>query len=517
MSSRSTPTRNCRATRRGMMVGTLAHPLNRPVFDRKRRPRRRRLHHSAAARRRQPAQRAAVAVRATVCRRCRASIRTRASFRMSIRICLAKVRSSAKESTTSIRSSSCCGDFPDNAILSHDLIEGAYCRSALLSDVTLYEEHPSRYAADIARRHRWMRGDWQIAAWLLAVGARRDPGSASATRSRPCRGGRSSTTCAAAWCRWRCCWCCSSPGSFRPLLAAAAADLFGCAWSCCRRCLPRLTDLLRKPVDLPLGMHLQATLQSLVEPLAARCVDARLPAVRSLHQRRRDRAHAGSHGLDASGGCWNGKPPAIRSAAPTEVSRHTFRAMAIAPAAGRRGRCWRSSLYHPRGVAVRRRRGSLLWIAVAADRLVAQPADSRSPRCDSRRVSGTFWKSCRGRRGGTSRSSSRRGRHWLPPDNIQQNPHVWWSLRAPVRRTSAWRCWPIWPPTISAIARPRSCSTRTQNTSSKRCRGWNAIGGISSTGTTRARSRLCIRAMFRRSIAAIWRRTCWCWAAAVAN
>ena len=60
-----------------------------------------------------------------------------------------------------------CGDFPDNAILSHDLIEGAYCRSALLSDVTLYEEHPSRYAADIARRHRWMRGDWQIAAWLL--------------------------------------------------------------------------------------------------------------------------------------------------------------------------------------------------------------------------------------------------------------------------------------------------------------------------------------------------------------
>ena len=33
--------------------------------------------------------------------------------------------------------------------------------------MTLYEDHPSRYAADIARRHRWMRGDWQIAAWLL--------------------------------------------------------------------------------------------------------------------------------------------------------------------------------------------------------------------------------------------------------------------------------------------------------------------------------------------------------------
>ncbi|MCA9132298.1 MAG: hypothetical protein KDA45_04060 [Planctomycetales bacterium] len=46
----------------------------------------------------------------------------------------------------------CCGDFPENAILSHDLLEGAFCRSALLSDVLLYEEHPSRYSGDIARR-----------------------------------------------------------------------------------------------------------------------------------------------------------------------------------------------------------------------------------------------------------------------------------------------------------------------------------------------------------------------------
>ena len=52
-----------------LMVGTLAHPLNRPVFDARRPPRRRWLYHSAAAGRRQPAQRAAVAVRATVCGR----------------------------------------------------------------------------------------------------------------------------------------------------------------------------------------------------------------------------------------------------------------------------------------------------------------------------------------------------------------------------------------------------------------------------------------------------------------
>ncbi|MGA2230592.1 MAG: glucoamylase family protein [Tepidisphaeraceae bacterium] len=56
---------------------------------------------------------------------------------------------------------------PENRILSHDLLEGAYARSALLSDVILIEEFPSAYPADISRRHRWMRGDWQIARWLL--------------------------------------------------------------------------------------------------------------------------------------------------------------------------------------------------------------------------------------------------------------------------------------------------------------------------------------------------------------
>ncbi len=57
--------------------------------------------------------------------------------------------------------------FPENRILSHDLIEGCYVRSGLLSDVQLYEEYPSRYSADVARRHRWTRGDWQIARWML--------------------------------------------------------------------------------------------------------------------------------------------------------------------------------------------------------------------------------------------------------------------------------------------------------------------------------------------------------------
>jgi cellobiose phosphorylase len=59
------------------------------------------------------------------------------------------------------------GRFPENAVLSHDLIEACHARSALISDVELYEEYPSRYNADINRRRRWIRGDWQIALWLL--------------------------------------------------------------------------------------------------------------------------------------------------------------------------------------------------------------------------------------------------------------------------------------------------------------------------------------------------------------
>jgi len=59
------------------------------------------------------------------------------------------------------------GVFPDNRILSHDLLEGCYARSGLVNDVVLYESQPWRYLDDVARRHRWIRGDWQVASWLL--------------------------------------------------------------------------------------------------------------------------------------------------------------------------------------------------------------------------------------------------------------------------------------------------------------------------------------------------------------
>ena len=59
------------------------------------------------------------------------------------------------------------GRLPENRILSHDLLEGSYARCGLLSDVQLYEAYPVKYDMDMKRRHRWIRGDWQIASWLL--------------------------------------------------------------------------------------------------------------------------------------------------------------------------------------------------------------------------------------------------------------------------------------------------------------------------------------------------------------
>jgi cyclic beta-1,2-glucan synthetase len=59
------------------------------------------------------------------------------------------------------------GRFPDNRILSHDLLEGCYARAGLAADIELYEEYPQSYRVDAQRRARWVRGDWQIAAWLF--------------------------------------------------------------------------------------------------------------------------------------------------------------------------------------------------------------------------------------------------------------------------------------------------------------------------------------------------------------
>src|ERR1700676_3319622 len=57
--------------------------------------------------------------------------------------------------------------FQCNTILSHDMIEGAYARAGLVSDIEVVDDYPSHISALSRRKHRWVRGDWQIIFWLL--------------------------------------------------------------------------------------------------------------------------------------------------------------------------------------------------------------------------------------------------------------------------------------------------------------------------------------------------------------
>jgi len=59
------------------------------------------------------------------------------------------------------------GRFPEERVLSHDLIEGAYVRVGLASDIELFDEFPQGYRSYSRRQHRWIRGDWQIADWIF--------------------------------------------------------------------------------------------------------------------------------------------------------------------------------------------------------------------------------------------------------------------------------------------------------------------------------------------------------------
>ncbi len=61
------------------------------------------------------------------------------------------------------------GRVPENAVLSHDLFEGLYARTALVSDVELVDDYPSSMLAHTRRLHRWVRGDWQLLWWLFPV------------------------------------------------------------------------------------------------------------------------------------------------------------------------------------------------------------------------------------------------------------------------------------------------------------------------------------------------------------
>ncbi|GAB4507746.1 MAG: glucoamylase family protein [Sulfuricaulis sp.] len=149
--------------------------------------------------------------------------------------------------------------FPENRILSHDLLEGCYARAGLVSDVLLYEEYPSGYDADVGRRHRWIRGDWQLAGWLLP----RVPGPGRRRRKNPLSG----------LSQWK-----LFDNLRRSLVPAALTLLLLLGWTDMPSAwfwtlavigiilIPALMasalEMFRKPVDVSLGQHFSAVVNA---------------------------------------------------------------------------------------------------------------------------------------------------------------------------------------------------------------------------------------------------------------
>ena len=143
--------------------------------------------------------------------------------------------------------------FPLNRILSHDLLEGCYARSGLVTDVELYEHYPSSYVLDAKRRRRWIRGDWQIAEWLLP--------------SVPVADGRRESNPLSALSRWK-----VFDNLRRSLVPVALLAMLLLGWTLLDRprywtllalevlLLPALLDIVlqlaRKSPDLRIGRHL---------------------------------------------------------------------------------------------------------------------------------------------------------------------------------------------------------------------------------------------------------------------
>ncbi|KOM96135.1 NdvB [Clostridium botulinum] len=59
------------------------------------------------------------------------------------------------------------GEIKENSVLSHDLLEGSYVRTALVTDIELVDGYPAYYNSSCKRLHRWVRGDWQLIPWIF--------------------------------------------------------------------------------------------------------------------------------------------------------------------------------------------------------------------------------------------------------------------------------------------------------------------------------------------------------------
>ena len=198
--------------------------------------------------------------------------------------------------------------FPENALLSHDLIEGAYARVALVSDIELIDDYPSHFSAYNRRKHRWVRGDWQILRWIqsrvpdfhgnliaesdladLAVEDRRQS-AAQPARARPAA--------AAAGRLVLCCRARPDIGRRRPSRCCSCRSTATCSFA-----------LLRVPfaagARLPRGLRRPA--RAFADGHAIALLQPDLPAAPGAALAGRDHRARSCASSSPSASCWNGR------------------------------------------------------------------------------------------------------------------------------------------------------------------------------------------------------------------
>ena len=307
------------------------------------------------------------------------------------------------------------GRVPENALLSHDLFEGLYARTALVTDVEVVDDYPSSVLAHARRQHRWVRGDWQILWWLLPVRAvAHRPDDAIACRSSPA--GRSSTTSGAACCRRRRCSCsCRLDRAAGPRRRCGPPSASGAGaavpvWPArdARRSAPRQSW----------ASFLRTTLDDLKTAAARFGLQLAFMASEACRAAARDRRHAASVSASRAAACSSGKRrrPARRAAAPSQLARLPPRHDGEpAPGAGD-ARCSSRSL-RPSALPIAAPILALWiaapWIAFALSRPMPRRRAALSPadRAYLRAVARKTWAYFDTFVGAED--------HFLPPDNVQ--------------------------------------------------------------------------------------------------
>jgi cyclic beta-1,2-glucan synthetase len=319
------------------------------------------------------------------------------------------------------------GRLPEDRILSHDLLEGCYARSGLISDVQLFEEAPSRYAADTSRRHRWIRGDWQIIAWLSptlrlprdAMQGREHVVTVKNPLSSLSRGKifdnlRRSLTPASLTVLLLLGWAVLQPPSLWTLWGVAILFVPPLA--------ALLVDLLRKPASLRTGQHVTATVPSALRQFgqatltlaclpyeAAFSLDAVLRTLSRLWITRRRLLE------------WQASADVVPRAAPggAQDLLQTLKTMWVAPALAL-ATAAALSVVRPDAVIVAAPVLALWLLSPAIVWWLSRPLQRRQSTLNA--AQNVFLRVLARRTWAFFDTFVGAADHWLPPDNVQEHP-----------------------------------------------------------------------------------------------